>query len=86
MDQLSIDGFEILLAIFLTAVSGITIRIMLILVKQKWVTTFKQQQVFRRVPATVLAQYSGVRTYIPKHFQSCVVDNATLITLNSADS
>jgi hypothetical protein len=50
MQELTPDRFEILLAILLAAISGFTIRIMLTLVKQKWVATYHHTMSYILLP------------------------------------
>jgi hypothetical protein len=50
MEQLTTNTFEIFLAIFLAALSGLTIRIMLTLVKQKWVATYHHTMSYILLP------------------------------------
>ena len=50
MGQLTTNNYEIIVAVFLAAVSGITIRIMLTLVKQKWVATYHHTMSYILLP------------------------------------
>jgi hypothetical protein len=50
MEELTSDKFGIIVAVTLAAISGITIRVMLTLVKQKWVATYHHTMSYILLP------------------------------------